>query len=181
MSPLPAPRVMFRFKLIGLFGGKTMAANLMNYFPPLPDRLVTLSNWRKAPFSAWGFCNVRRLVPTADIPASGRSVPLEASLEDIGDVGFTGHDGEPTTVSRALSATSTDAFIVLRRGGIAAEWYGPRMSATTPHIVFSVSKSICGALGGILAERGLLDPDAPVIRYVPELQSSVYAGCTVRH
>jgi CubicO group peptidase (beta-lactamase class C family) len=159
-----------------------MATNeLMDGFPPPPDRLVTLSNWRKAPFSAWGFRNVRRLVPTADIAASGHAIPLETNLEDVGQVGFTGHDGEPTTVDRALPATSTDAFIALRRGRIAAEWYGPGMSATTPHIVFSVSKSICGALGGILADRGLLDPDAPVIKYVPELKSSVYAGCTVRH
>jgi hypothetical protein len=150
-----------------------MAANdLMGGFPPAPDRLVTLANWRKAPFSAWGFRNVRRLVPTADIPASGHSIPLEASLEEgIGHVGFTGHDGQATMVSRALPATSTDAFLVLRRGRIAAEWYGNGMSATTPHIVFSVSKSICGALGGILADRGLLDPNAPVIRYVPELKS----------
>jgi CubicO group peptidase (beta-lactamase class C family) len=159
-----------------------MATNdLMNGFPPPPDRLVTLANWRKAPFSAWGFRNVRRLVPTAGIPASGHSIPLAASLEGIGDAGFTGHDGEPTTVSRALPATSTDAFIVLRRGRIVAEWYGNGMSATTPHIVFSVSKSICGTLGGILADRGLLNPDAPVTKYVPELKSSVYAGCTVRH
>jgi CubicO group peptidase (beta-lactamase class C family) len=161
-----------------------MAANLMDDFPPAPDRLVTLSNWRKAPFSAWGFRNVRRLVPTADIAGSGQAIPLETSLEDISHVshvGFTGHDGKPTTVSHALRATNTDAFIVLRRGRIAAEWYGPGMSATTPHIVFSVSKSICGALGGILADRGLLDPDDNVIDYVPELASSVYAGCTVRH
>lgn len=158
-----------------------MAANLMDDFPPAPDRLVTLANWRQAPFSAWGFRNVRRLVPTADIAASGHAIPLESSLEDISHVGFAGHDGKPTTVGRALPATNTDAFIVLRRGYIAAEWYGPGMSATTPHIVFSVSKSICGALGGILADRGLLDPDAPVIDYVPELKSSVYAGCAVRH
>ena len=55
------------------------------------------------------------------------------------------------------------------------------MSAATPHIVFSVSKSICGTLGGILADRGLLDPDDRVIDYIPELASSVYAGCTIRH
>ena len=158
-----------------------MAANLMDDFPPSPDRLVTLSNWRKAPFSAWGFRNVRQLVPTADIAASGHAIPLQTSLEDIGHVGFAGHDGKPTTLGAALGATDTDAFIALRRGRIVAEWYGPGMSATTPHIVFSVSKSICGALGGILADRGLLDPDAPVIDYVPELKSSVYAGCTVRH
>jgi CubicO group peptidase (beta-lactamase class C family) len=157
------------------------ADDVMDDFPPSPGRLVTLSNWRKAPFSCWGFRNVRRLVPTADIAASGDAIALETSLDDVGDTGFTGHDGKPTTVGEALPATSTDAFIVLRRGRIAAEWYSNGMSAVTPHIVFSVSKSICGALGGILTERGLLDPDRPVVDYVPELKPSVYAGCTVRH
>jgi CubicO group peptidase (beta-lactamase class C family) len=157
------------------------AHDLMDGFPPAPDRLVTLANWRKAPFSAWGFRNVRRLIPTASIAASGHAIPFDTSLQDIGHVGFSGHDGRPTTVGHALPATSTDAFIVLRRGRIAAEWYGPGMTATTPHIIFSVSKSICGTLGGILTERGLLDPDAPVTSYIPELKPSVYAGCTVRH
>jgi CubicO group peptidase (beta-lactamase class C family) len=158
-----------------------MSADLMDDFPPSPERLVTLANWRQAPFSAWGFRNVRRLIPTANIAASGHSTALEMSLEEIGHIGFTGHDGNPTTVGHALRATHTDALVVLRRGRIAAEWYGNGMSATTPHIVFSVSKSICGTLGGILVHRGLLDPDDRVIDYVPELASSVYAGCTIRH
>jgi CubicO group peptidase (beta-lactamase class C family) len=158
-----------------------MTAALMDDFPPAPDRLVTLANWRKAPFSAWGFRNVRRLIPTANIAASGQANALEMSLEEIGHIAFKGHDGKPTTVSQALRATDTDAFVVLRRGRIAMEWYGNGMSATTPHIVFSVSKSICGALGGILWDRGLLDPDDRVTDYVPELAASVYAGCTVRH
>ena len=158
-----------------------MPAALTDDFPPTPERLVTLANWRKAPFSAWGFRNVRRLIPTANIAASGHALGLEMSLEEIGHIGFTGHDGNPTTVSQALPATATDAFVVLRRGRIATEWYGNGMSAATPHIVFSVSKSICGVLGGILADRGLLDPDHPVLDYIPELASSVYAGCTIRH
>lgn len=158
-----------------------MSEALMDYFPPTPDRLVTLSNWRKAPFNAWGFRNVRRLLPTANIAASGEPTALETSLEEIGHIGFNGHDGNATTVASALRATNTDAFVVLRRGRIATEWYGQGMSATTPHIVFSVSKSICGTLGGILADRGLLDPDDRVLDYVPELAPSVYAGCTIRH
>src|SRR6202790_910285 len=157
------------------------ADDLMDDFPPTPDRLVTLSNWRKAPFSAWGFRNVRRLIPTANIAASHHAAGLEMSVEEIGHIGFNGHDGNPTTVEHALRATDTDAFVVLRRGRIAAEWYGNGMDATTLHIIFSVSKSICGTLGGILADRGLLDPDNRVIDYVPELASSVYAGCTIRH
>ena len=158
-----------------------MTAAMMDDFPPAPDRLVTLANWRKAPFSAWGFRNVRRLLPTANIAASGHAVPLQTALEEIGHLAFNGHDGNPTTVNQALRATHTDAFIALRRGRIAAEWYGHGMDATTPHIVFSVSKSICGALGGILVDRGLLDPDHRVVHYIPELASSVYAGCTIRH
>src|SRR5882757_1475104 len=122
MSSRPAIRFKFRLNCLKApkrrkpgHGGENMAANdLMDGFPPPQDRLVTLANWRKAPFSAWGFHNVRRLVPTADIAASGHSIPLEAGLEDgIGHVGFTGHDGQSTMVSRALPATSTDAFIVL--------------------------------------------------------------------
>jgi CubicO group peptidase (beta-lactamase class C family) len=158
-----------------------MTAALMDDFPPAPDRLVTLANWRKAPFSAWGFRNVRRLLPTANIAASSPGAPLQSALEDVGHLGFNGHDGNPTTVAHALRDTHTDAFIVLRRGRIAAEWYGHGMDAATPHIVFSVSKSICGALGGILADRGLLDPDDRVLDYIPELAESVYAGCTIRH
>jgi hypothetical protein len=98
------------------------ADQLMDDFPPAADRLVTLSNWRKAPFSAWGFRNVRRLIPTAEIAASKHATALELSLEEIGHIGFTGHDGRPTTLSRALPATDTDAFVVLRRGRIAMEW-----------------------------------------------------------
>ena len=60
------------------------ADHLMDDFPPAPDRLVTLANWRKAPFSAWSFRNVRRLIPTANIAAAGRTVPLEMALEEMG-------------------------------------------------------------------------------------------------
>src|SRR3954454_24513943 len=98
-----------------------MAANdLMDGFPPAPDRRMTLANWRKAPFSAWGFRNVRRLIPTANIATSRHASILKTSLEEIGHIGFTGHDGNPTNVSQALRATQTDAFVVLRRGRIAA-------------------------------------------------------------
>jgi CubicO group peptidase (beta-lactamase class C family) len=83
------------------------------------------------------------------------------------------------------SARSAIRFKARRKvigcGRIAMEWYGSGMSATTPHIVFSVSKSICGTLGGILCDRGLLDPEDRVTDYIPELAASVYAGCTVRH
>lgn len=159
-----------------------MANDLMNDFPPAHGALVSLSNWRKAPFSQWGFRNVRRLLPTANIAGAAQPVPFEMDLQELLPTRFSGHDGRETTIGAALPTTQTDALVVLRRGKIAAEWYGAGMSATTPHIVFSVSKSICGAVGGILVGRRKLDPEHLVTEYVPELASSVYGGdCTVRH
>jgi hypothetical protein len=80
-----------------------------------------------------------------------------------------------------LPDTATDGFLVLHKGRVALEWYGNGLSAGDPHIVFSISKSITGILAGILVKRGQLDPDAPVLRYIPEAAGSAYADCTVRH
>ena len=44
----------------------------------------------------------------------------------------------------------------------------------------SVSKSILGCAAGVLAGRGLLDLQAPVTTYVPEVSGSGYAGATIR-
>jgi len=160
---------------------KVTAMDLMNDFPPSPDKQVTLANWRQAPFNSWSYRNVRRLLPTANIAAIAPATPLPLKLENIGDIEFPGLGGTPTTLDRALRATRTDAMIVLRRGRIVAEWYDHGMDARTPHIVFSVSKSICGSLGGILTDRGLLDPEDLVVDYIPELENSVYGDTTVRH
>lgn len=112
-------------------------ARLMDEFPPPPERLVTLANWRKFPFTQWSFRNVRQLLPTAPIAASGNSVPLPADLRDIGSTVFETPRGERTTVDRALRETSTDALLVLRHGRLMTEWYANGMDAERLHIVFS--------------------------------------------
>jgi CubicO group peptidase (beta-lactamase class C family) len=158
-----------------------IAKDLMNDYPPTPDKQVTLANWRQSPFNSWSYRNVRRLLPTANIAATHPGKPFETSLESIEDIEFVGIGDQPTTLAKALRATHTDALVMLRRGRIAAEWYANGMDARTPHIVFSVSKSICGSLGGILTDRNLLDPDDLITDYVPELEKSVYGNATVRH
>ncbi len=73
-----------------------------------------------------------------------------------------------------MKATSTDALVVMRAGRIVAEYYADP-GAMAPHIVFSVSKSITGLLAGIAMDDGRLDPEALVIRYVPEVEGSAFA------
>ena len=61
------------------------------------------------------------------------------------------------------------------------EWYNRHYDGSSSHILFSVSKSLTGAMTGILVEKGLLDPESPVTDYVPEVADSAYGNCTVRH
>jgi CubicO group peptidase (beta-lactamase class C family) len=143
---------------------------------------VTLANWRQAPWNIWAFHHVPEIIPVMRIahdPAHVSTLPAVARPLD--HLAFTGPDGTSWTLARLLPETATDGFLVLHKGRIAFEWYGNGLGAGDPHIVFSVSKSITGILAGILVERGQLDPDAPVTRYVPEAAGSAYGDCTVRH
>jgi len=143
---------------------------------------VTLANWRQAPWNCWAFHHVPELLPVARI---ARDPALVAALSQapraLGNIEFTGPGGVAWTLETMLAQTATDGFLVLHKGQVALEWYGNGLSPVDPHIVFSVSKSITGILAGILVESGQLDPDAPVVRYVPEAAGSAYGDCTVRH
>jgi CubicO group peptidase (beta-lactamase class C family) len=100
---------------------------------------------------------------------------------DVNRVPFHGPDGAEWTVGRMLGETFTDGFIVLQRGKVVTESYVPGQQPETPHIIFSVSKSVTGSVAGALVERGRLDPEAPVVRYIPEAAGSAYGDCSVRH
>lgn len=160
-----------------------MAQHLMQGAPPRPDEQVSLANWRQAPFSKWGFRNVRSLVPTAAArPASAGEVwRLPQAWRDLAGLELCDASGAPMDCLRYLRDIHIDGLVVLHRGELAYEFYDNGFDVAQQHILFSVSKSVTGALAGVLVERGLLDPDRPAAAYVPELQHSVFAGATVRH
>jgi len=89
--------------------------------------------------------------------------------------------GRERTVQEWLAESHCDGIVALREGVIAFEWYDNRLTQATPHIVFSVTKSVTALLLGILAERGQLDPEAAVTRYIPEAAGSGFGDATVRH
>lgn len=155
--------------------------DLMLGFPPPPERQVTLANWRKPPFNRWAFHHVRELVPSADIPNDPGAVrPLERAPADL--LGVKVPNGEKALSFNAfLEETQTDALVVLHRGKLVFEAYANGMTAATPHILMSVSKSVLGLVAGIAAADGKLDPQAPVADHVPEVEGTAYGGATVRH
>jgi CubicO group peptidase (beta-lactamase class C family) len=156
-------------------------SEIMRGSPAAPQAQVTRANWRTYPAIRWGFAHVREFLPTAEVRRSPQPTAIASSPRDLARLGFESPDGKPTTVQATLHETFSDMLLVMHRGVLVYEWYGDGMTATTPHLICSISKSIAGTLGGILFARGLIDPEAPVTRYIPELKPSVYGDCIVRN
>ncbi|WP_186146801.1 serine hydrolase domain-containing protein [Burkholderia gladioli] len=142
---------------------------------------VRHENWRDAPWNVWAFRHVHELIPSARIAATpGLAEPPLVDAEaltrhelEIGD--------ERRTVASILRETWTDAITVMRGGRIVADFHAPNFTLQSRHILFSASKSVAGLLAGMLYGDGLLDPEAPVAHYVPELARSAFGDARVRH
>lgn len=154
---------------------------LMQGFPPAPETQVTLENWRSPPFSRWAFQHVRELLPSAEIANDPANVwELSSDPIEMGTLRIEAPREAPLSFEAFLTKTGTDGIVILHRGRIVCERYAKGMTAETPHILMSVSKSMLGLLGGVLVARGILEPDRPVTNLIPELAGTAYKGATIR-
>jgi CubicO group peptidase (beta-lactamase class C family) len=156
-------------------------SRLMQDFPPTPDRQVTLANWRTSPFNRWAFHHVREIVPSADIPCDPtRAAEFPSNPVNLSALRIDTNRGAPLSLTEFLAETGTDGLVIVERGRIAFESYANGMTAESPHILMSVSKSLLGLLAGVVAARGELDLEQPVTTYIPEVAGTAYRGATIR-
>lgn len=80
----------------------------------------------------------------------------------------------------AIAITSPDSTILAKGYGTVAEPDGQPMDADTQVYIASSTKSLTGLAVASLAERGLIDLDLQINRYVPELGSSAAGKATLR-
>jgi CubicO group peptidase (beta-lactamase class C family) len=145
-----------------------------------PDAL-NLSNWRQPHNNRWAFHHVREIVPSEDIPCGASVSVLDKSIVDgVSGVSVPGPGGEDWSLQDWLEVSNSDALLVAHKGKIVHEWYVDVAIETSPHIVFSVSKSITAILAGVLVEQGLLDPAKPLLEYIPELADSGYRDASLQ-
>lgn len=143
---------------------------------------ISLANWLAAPYSRWSLQHVEQMVPTAVIPrGAGPVAALPTAGAAVGDTPVTTVGGKLTTVAAIMAGTATDGWAVAHRGAMVAEEYLDGLQPRSRHLVFSVSKSLVGAVAGALHGSGVLDVDAPATAFVPALKDCGYAGATVRH
>jgi CubicO group peptidase (beta-lactamase class C family) len=83
-----------------------------------------------------------------DLPEALRTIDL-AAVHAAVDAAF------------ADAAARTRGVVVVHHGRIIAERYAPPFDAATPQLGWSMTKTVAGALTGILIAQGMLDLDAP--------------------
>lgn len=158
-----------------------MSSQLMSGFPSPATEQASLANWRTGPYNQWAFHHVREIVPSADIPNAPDDVwQLDAQPTDLSALSFK-HRDVSYSLDRLIADTDTDGLVILHRGKLIFEHYANGMTAHTPHILMSVSKSMTALVAGCVIAKGALDPDQLVTSIIPELRDSVYATSTVRH
>lgn len=154
---------------------------LMQGFPPPPEKRVSIDNWTKEPYSSWSFFHVSKLLPTESISRGSRPLRvLTRWTKNINLITFNDRDGKLMSVGQMLSATYTNGFIVLKEGKIISEQYFNGMNPASRHIIWTCSQSMLGSLIGVFVQNGLLDPDARVDNYIPELAGSGFADATLQ-
>lgn len=137
-------------------------------------------DWDGPPWNRWAFQHVRELVTTVDVPRGDNVWDMPSATGDFDTVAFTANRGRPSTWAKMLDDTYTDAALIWLDGKVIVETYCNGMAQRTPHISYSMTKSIVSATAGTLIGDGLLDPAALVTDYLPELAVTGWRGATVR-
>ena len=91
---------------------------------------------------------MREIVPSADIPNDPAGAVEFPSPVDLETVRIDTDGGKSLSFAEFLDETGTDGLVIVNRGQIAFEHYANGMTAETPHILMSVSKSLLGLLAG---------------------------------
>ncbi len=152
--------------------------------PPPEDRIIRFADgsFYEFPQLRWTFSNMRQFVPTANVSRGCSDVaPLpRAERDDLDAIEFTTLDGRRMTWKESLPAVYADGIVVLHKGRIVYERYFGALEPLKPHMAMSVTKSFVGTLAAMLAHQGVIDPAAPVTKYLPEMQKTAYGDATVR-
>ena len=148
----------------------------------MTDDAINLANWDTAPLNRTSFLNICDLIPVEIVERGDQpATQIDDDQRELGAIAVPTTTGDYSTVEEVLLSTETDGFLVLRKNRIVCERYFNGMKADTLHLAQSVSKSVTGTLAGIYLDRGLIDRNALVTDYVPELLNSGYANATLDH
>ena len=145
----------------------------------MEDTQPTLANWRLPPFNREAFSKVREIIPTASINRI-KGIAIENNEPVNIKLTVKIRENEETVLDEFLRKTAADAFHVSHEGKRIYTWHSDYCSSTTPHIIFSVSKSLTALLIGCVIDEGLLSEETLVSQIIPEAKGGAFEEASVR-
>ena len=146
-----------------------------------PALIPPKMDWDRPPWNRWAFQNVRQILPTVEVWRGWGGVRiLPRDDRDIDKIAVQSAEGGTTSLAGLLDETYTDGFIVVRNGAIQFERYFNGMDGRTLHLSQSVAKSVTAAAAGVLVGRGVIDVNAKITDYLPELNDTAYRNATLQ-
>ncbi len=161
------------------------ALGWMQGAPPPADKQIRFDDgsYFQFPQMRWSVANFRQLMPTVNVArglASAQQLPtqLDAGIDKL--TFFPLGADQPISWQQSLLENYTDGIVVLHRGQIIYERYFGVLNDMGQHAAMSVTKTFTGTLAAMLVAEGVLDANARVDSYVPELAKSAFGSATVR-
>ena len=160
-------------------------------FPPTPEHRVTLDNWMQTgDHVRWTQQHAATVFHSVPISRGSGPVSILARRMIDPEACTRAHvawglpnqeQQERIPVGEWWRRMSRDAVVILHDGHIVFERYWGRMTASTRHSLWSVSKSVLASVTARYLKDRTLNQDAPVTEYVPELACSAFEGARIRH
>jgi len=154
---------------------------LMIGAPPAPEKRITIENALVPPYNRWSLQHLREIFPTRAVRTGSSVAELRERPVDLSSLEVAFPDGRKVKVGNWLATAYTDGFLVMHNGDVVYERYFNDETAATQHLMFSVTKSFTGTMMLNLIERGLVDENASVSQYLPELEKTAFGSASIRN
>ena len=143
---------------------------------------INQNNWNQHPNQVWSFQNMKDLFSIQTLSKSNDPSSFDTKLNhDIENFEFDTLEGKSISIKDSFSETHADAFLVIKNEEIIYEKYFNEMSAQSPHLMNSISKSFLGMLAGVLVGKGIVDPEDKISNLIPEFKDSAFVETTLQN
>ena len=141
---------------------------------------INLDNWKDFPYSSHTFQNVGQLIPEHVIEGVNSFSPVNQLDPSLISREYM-IAGRMQVGSEFLKESYTDALLISKSGTIVADYYSNNMDLHSPHLTFSVSKSITGIVAGIVLKKFGVLADTKISTIIDGTSGGAYADATIRN
>ncbi|WP_104046446.1 serine hydrolase domain-containing protein [Vibrio jasicida] len=142
---------------------------------------ITLENWDNGQSAKLTMKNAYKFTHSVEMEKGDWTHDLgKAKGFDLDKPTAFDFDGELPMTQILRDRLNAESLVLLKDGELVDEYYWSGMNKDRTHIMMSVTKSFTALTVSILADEGLIDMDAKIVSYLPELKGSGFENATVQ-